>query len=79
MKLNEAIAKRLGILMREHGLNQYQLFKASGVPQSTISTILAVQNKTIKLDTIYDLCGGFKIELLEFFNSDIFNSNNIDD
>ena len=79
MKLNYAIALRLKNLMEEKSIKQYQLFKASGVPQSTISTILSKENKTIKLDTLYSLCQGFQIELQEFFSDELFNSFNIED
>ena len=79
MKLIEATSLRLTELMKEKNLNQYKLFKASGVPQSTISTILANENKTIKLDTVYSLCRGFNIEISDFFSSDLFLTLNLED
>lgn len=79
MKLTVAYAKRLKCLLKERGMTQYALFKCSGVPQSTISTILKGELKTIKFSTIYDICAGLGIELADFFNDEVFKLRNIED
>ena len=79
MKLLNAIIKRIKEIMKERDLNQYKLFKLTGVPQSTISTILNGDIKTIKLDTLYDICAGLNIEFEEFFSVDYLKIENIDD
>lgn len=79
MKLVEAIAKRIKELMKEKGMNQYKLSKASAVPESTLSTILNAKIKTVQISTIYDICRGLNIELIDFYNSEIFKSKNLDD
>lgn len=79
MLLIEAIAERIVEIKDERRLSQYSLSKLTGIPQSTISTIIKKQIKTIKLSTIYDLCSGLGIELREFFNSPIFELNSLDD
>lgn len=68
MDLTESVAKRVKELLKEKGMTQYALFKKTGVPQSTISTLLTGNVKTIKLCTIYEICKGLDIELSEFFN-----------
>ena len=60
-------------------MTQYQLFKKSGVPQSTKSTILNCSYLSVKIRIIYELCEGFDISLEEFFNSPLFERENIDD
>ena len=79
MELNEAIAKRLREILQEKQMTQYALSKVSGVPQSTISTILKANSKTVKLSTISDICSGLQIEVRELFNKDYFNIENLDD
>ncbi len=79
MKLNAVVTMRIKQLLSKYGISQYELCKRSGVPQSTLSTILSGKIATVRLSTIYDLCQGLGIELSEFFGDAAFNSNNIDD
>ncbi len=79
MKLLAGVTKRLKEIMKEKNLNQYKLFKLTGVPQSTISTILHGDIKTIQLDTLYDFYAGLNIEFSEFFDVDYLKIENIDD
>ena len=79
MKLNEAVVQRLKEILKTHNINQYQLSQKSGVPQSTLSTILAGAVKTIKLSTLYDICVGLNIEFKDFFDAENLMLKNIDD
>lgn len=79
MKLNQAISKRIKELLKDRNLTQYGLFKLTGVPQSTISTILKGDLQTVKLSTIYEICSGLNLEIDEFFNKDYFKLNNLED
>lgn len=79
MTIVKACAKRIKDILDEKGLNQYKLYKQSGVPQSTISTILKGEIQTIKLSTIYDICASLNIELSEFFNCDYLKLQNLED
>lgn len=79
MKLQEALAKRIKAILKERNITQYELYKLSGVPQSTISTILKGEVKTIKLSTLYDICSGLNLEFEEFFAYDALKLKNIDD
>ena len=73
MKFIQAVSKRVKELLKAKGFTQYQLFQASGVPQSTISTILKAEITTVKMSTVLDICIGFGIELTEFFDRDYFS------
>lgn len=79
MKLNEAVACRIKELMKERGITQYQLYLKTGVPQSTLSTILKCSYPSMKLRIIYEICDGLEISLYDFFNSKVFNRENIEE
>ncbi|MBE6791662.1 MAG: helix-turn-helix transcriptional regulator [Ruminococcaceae bacterium] len=79
MQLNKAVAERIKELMNERNLTQYALHKLSGVPQSTLSTIINCRFPGMKLRIIYEICEGLEITLEEFFNSPLFSRENITD
>ena len=79
MQLNEAVSKRITELLEENGMTQYQLFLKSGVPQSTLSTVMNCTFPSVKMRIIYEICEGFEICLDEFFDSPLFSSDNISD
>ena len=79
MKLNEAVALRIKELCEERGLTQYQLYLKTGVPQSTLSTIMKCAYPSMKLRIIYEICDGLEIGLADFFSSEQFRRENIED
>ena len=79
MKLNEAVSKRITELLNANNMTQYQLFIKSGVPQSTLSTVINCTFPSVKLRVIYEICEGFEIGLDEFFDSPLFERENISD
>lgn len=79
MQLNEAISKRIKQLCNERNMTQYSLSMKSGVPQSTLSTIMSCTFPSMKMRIIYEICEGFEIELREFFDSPLFTRENLID
>ena len=79
MKLNEAISKRLTELLEARKMTAYGLFMKSGVSQSTISDLKNMNNNGVNLTIIYELCEGLEISVKEFFNSPLFERENIVD
>jgi len=79
MKLEDAIILRIEQLCLERNMTKYQLFKASGVPQSTLTSIKKKRSGSAKIITLYNICEGFEISLQEFFSSQLFDRENIDD
>lgn len=79
MLLKNSVAKRIKEILKKNNLTQYELYKCSGVPQSTISTILNSNTKTINLQTLYEICAGLNIEFSEFFECEYLKFRNIDD
>ena len=73
MTISEAVGKRIQYYLQLKGMREWDLFKASGVPCSTISTILKGKNKDTKTSTILNICYGFDITLKEFFDDEMFD------
>ncbi len=79
MKLNQAISQRLTTILNERNLTQYQLFKISGVPRSTIGNIVNCFYDSIKLRVIHEICMGLEMSITDFFTSPLFDMNNLED
>ena len=77
MQLNEAISKRITQLCKQRNLTQYGLSVKSGVPQSTLSTIINCTFPSMKVRIIYEICEGLEITLKDFFDSPLFDRENI--
>lgn len=74
MKLSVAVGKRIEKLLAQRGMTQYQLYKNGGIPRSTISVTVSGKYKTLKLDTVYQICATLGISLKEFFDDELFNT-----
>lgn len=79
MQLNEAISKRISELCEQRNMTQYKLSMKSGVPQSTLSTIMNCTFKSMKVRIIYEICEGFEIGIKDFFDSPLFDRENLVD
>ncbi len=79
MQLNEAISKRISELCKERNMTQYNLYMKSGVPQSTLSTIMKCTFPSMKMRIIYEICEGFEIPIKDFFDSPLFDRENLID
>ena len=79
MKLNEAVAYRIKELCKERGISQYGLYLKTGVPQSTLSTIMKCSYPSMKLRIIYEICDGLEMDIAEFFASEVFKRENIEE
>lgn len=72
MTLIEAVGKRVENLLQVRKMTQYKLYKDGGIPRPTISTIIHAKNKTIQLDTIYQIATTLGLSLNNFFDDAIF-------
>ena len=77
MRVVDAVHQRIKDLAKERNFTIYHLCKISGIPQATIAT-MSLSN-TVKLSTIYGVCEGLGITLKDFFDSSLFNRENIVD
>lgn len=78
MQLNEAVSKRLSQILDDRKMTQYQLYVKSGLPKSTIGNIINCTYPSVKLRVIHELCQGLGISITEFFQSDLFDKNNLE-
>ncbi len=78
MKLNEAVSLRLKEILSERGMTQYQLYLKSGVPKSSIGNIVNCAYDSVKLRIIHEICQGLEISITEFFDSPLFNEENLE-
>ena len=77
-KLNEIIIQRISYYMNEQNLTQYRLAEKSGIPFSTIKSIMQHKTKDISLKTIILLAKGLGITPSEFLNDKSFLADNLD-
>ena len=78
MLLSEAVSQRLAQLLREKDMTQYQLYMKSGVPKSTIGNVTNCAYDSVKLRIIHEMCQGLGISICEFFQSPLFEENNLE-
>ena len=78
MKLNEAVSRRLTELLAQQDMTQYQLYIRSGLPKSTIGNIVNCTYDSMKLRVLHEICQGLDIGLDEFFDSPLFQEDNLE-
>lgn len=78
MKLNEAVSRRLTELLTQQDMTQYQLYIRSGLPKSTIGNIVNCTYDSMKLRVLHEICQGLDIGLNEFFDSPLFQEDNLE-
>lgn len=67
-----AVQQRIRDLQKERGVNTYKLIYMSGIPGSTVKSILNGKSHNPGICTIASICSGFGITLKEFFDSELF-------
>lgn len=74
MTIGEATKLRIEELCNERGLNFCQLATISGVPYTTVKSIIYSQSKNPSITTIKKLCDGLDITIIDFFNTEAFKN-----
>ena len=72
MNTKEAVAKRIIELCEERGLAVNALANISGVPPSTVYSMLNQKSKNPGVVSIKKLCDGLQITVRTFFDSELF-------
>lgn len=78
MTTQKAVALRISNLLIKNNMTQYALCKKIAMSEETLRSIINERYKTVKLDTIIQICDGFNISLQEFFADDLFRRENLD-
>lgn len=63
------VIQRIKDLCAERNYSYYELAKRSGIPYSTLNTMILKSNSPT-LPTLIRLCNGFGITLLQFFDTE---------
>ena len=78
LTVNDAVAKRIAMLLRERGISQYRLEQTSGIQHGSMQCIMNGRNKTVTLSTVILLAKGFGMSLTEFLDDPIFDPEGLD-
>lgn len=78
MTLNKAFAMRISSLLIKNNLSKYQLEKETGLTHSAMRYIFNEVNKEVKFSTIVKVADFFGMTLAEFFDDEIFKTDNLE-
>ena len=78
MQLNQAVSRRLSELLKAKNMTNYQLSVKSGLPKSTVGNLVNCTYDSVKLRVIHEICQGLDIGLSEFFDSPLFEEENLE-
>jgi len=78
MVFNEAFSIRVRELLKERKMSQYKLEQETGIYHGTMSTILNAKTKASNFRTIALIIRALNISMSEFFDSEIFNFENLE-
>ena len=77
MTFKEAVSERVFQLCNKYNYSPNRLAELSTVPPTTLRSMLANKVDNPSSYVIYKICKTFKIDIKEFFDSDLFK--NLDD
>ena len=78
MKLSQAVAERVGNLLKEKNLTQYRLEKNIAMPHNTLKTLMRARNNGVNLKTVMQIIRGLGMTVAEFFDDPIFENENLE-
>lgn len=78
MNVCKAVGLRISELLTKNNMTLYRLEQKSGIQHGTMMCIINERNKNVTLKTIIMLANGFDMSLIEFLDSDLFNSDLLD-
>lgn len=78
MKLNKAFSLRVREVLKEKNMTQYKLAQETGLHHSTMADILNCKYKSPNFKNITLIVKALGLSMTEFFDSDLFNFNNLE-
>ena len=78
MNVCKAVGLRISELLTKNNMTLYRLEQKSGIQHGTMMCIINERNKNVTLKTIIMLANGFDMSLIEFLDSDLFNTDLLD-
>lgn len=79
MYFKEAVSQRIFELCKENNITPNKLAEMSTIPPSTLLALLANKVDNPSSTVIYKVCKVFKINLKDFYNSQLFEFKNLED
>lgn len=79
MLFKEATSQRILDLCKQYNYTPNKLAEMSSIPPSTLRALLDNKVNNPSSYSIYKICRTLKIDLKEFYNSDLFKIDNIED
>ena len=73
MILSNAIRQRIVNLVKTQHISLKELSRRSNVSYPTIINFMSGKGNTLYLSTLYDLCMGLNIDLIDFFDNPLFS------
>ena len=75
MTITEAVAHRLGGILKERGMKKKTLGKLPGVRPQSISNIFRSKRVAgISMTTLYRICRALELTMSEFLNDPVFDN-----
>ncbi len=74
MNITQATKERIEQLATEKGINFCKLATISGIPYTTIKSIIYNQSNNPGIATIKKICDGLQISITDFFDTEIFRN-----
>ena len=74
INIKEAIVERFRQLCAERNISYTQLARLAGMTPSTIYSMLKPERKEISTATVKKLCDGMDLNIVDFFDCDLFRS-----
>ena len=78
MKVSEAVATRIRQILEEKNMTQYRLEQNSGLNKGTLTSLMYARYKGVNLTTLITVIRTLGITIEDFFNSTLFNDDNLD-
>ncbi len=79
MLFKEAVSTRILELCNQYNYTPNRLAELSAVPPSTLRALLANKVENPSSYIIYKICKTLKIKVKDFYDSDLFNYERLDD
>lgn len=79
MLLSTAMKNRIYELCDQNNITINKLCTISGITQSTLANMNSRPNTNITILTVMRICRGLNISIEDFFNSSLFNIENLED
>ena len=74
----EVVVKRIKEILNEKGMSVYRLEKITAISHNTMQTLMRADNNSVNLKTVLLIIRGLNITTAEFFNSPMFDDDNLD-